>query len=204
MTTQTESQASSEHRAGWSGLVHWNGPKVGQLLLGALAAGLFTLTFFTRQEISGETWGYWFFARLFAETGEFVAPDRSPLYILYLNGFRWLGYPLSVTAEHFVTGLFVIFGIVAMFRSHLGLGLAIFAALLWYPYLQFAEPPLQQMALACSLWGLVVRRATGVRTGLGPSYALFLAAYMFRSSYVVLILLLLVFLLVLELSFVLH
>ncbi len=160
------------------------------LLLGCtVAMFLFILTLFIRQEISGETWGYWYFARIFAESGNFIASDRSPLYTLYLNGFRWLGYPTSVTVEHIATSLIMITGIVAMFRSYIGLGLAIFAALLWSPFLQFAEPPVQQLALSSALWGLVVRRSADSRIGMGTSHALFLAAYMFRSSYIVLVLL---------------
>jgi hypothetical protein len=166
-----------------------NGRSLVLLFSAAVALGMFAFTLLSRQEIGGETWGYWFFARVFAESGDFIAADRSPLYTLYLNGFRWLGYPTSVTVERLATGLIMMSGIVLMFRSFMGLGLAVFAALLWIPFLQFTEPPVQQLALAFSLMGLVVRRSTDGRNGLGASYALFLMAYMFRGSYVVLILL---------------
>ena len=60
-------------------------------VIGVVSIAAAILTLFKQQEISGESWGYWFFARVFADTGEFVAADRSPLYTLYLNGCRWLG-----------------------------------------------------------------------------------------------------------------
>ena len=177
------------HNALRSALNGLNGRSLVLLLSAAVALGMFAFTLLSRQEIGGETWGYWFFARVFAESGDFIAADRSPLYTLYLNGFRWLGYPTSVTVERLATGLMMMSGIVLMFRSFMGLGLAVFAALLWIPFLQFAEPPVQQLALAFSLMGLVVRRSTDGRNGLGASYALFLMAYMFRGSYVLFILL---------------
>jgi hypothetical protein len=63
-----------------------NGRSLVLLLSAAVALGMFAFTLLSRQEISGETWGYWFFARYFAETGDFISADRSPLYTLYLNG----------------------------------------------------------------------------------------------------------------------
>lgn len=144
-----------------------------------------SLTLFNHWEISGETWLYWLFARIFAESGRFIILDRSPLYTLYLSGFRWLGYPDCVTAEYLVTSFIVVAGMVALFKPYIGLGLSVFGALLWMPFLQVAEPPVQKMALACSCWGLVARRGQGDRFGLALFYALFTAAYMFRSTYVI-------------------
>ena len=73
----------------------------------AIPVVLITITLFSNWETSGEGWSYWFFARVFSETGDFIANDRSPIYTLYLNAFRWLGYPNSVTVEHIFTSISV-------------------------------------------------------------------------------------------------
>ena len=156
---------------------------------GAIIAvvGAVVLSLFNHWEMGGETWGYWFFARVFEETGKFVILDRSPLYTLYLSVFRGLGYPLSVTVEYLVTSAIMIAAIVALFKRYFGLGVAIFAVILWIPFLQTAEPPVQKLALACSCLAIAVRRTEGDSFQLALSYALFGIAYMFRSSYIVVI-----------------
>ena len=157
------------------------------ILESCAAIFVFSLALFTHQETSGEGWSYWFFARIFSETGEFVANDRSPIYTLYLNLFRWLPYPLSINSEHIISSLFALSGIVILAKSFVSTRLSIFIALLWFPYLQFAEPPVQKIALSFSLWGLFFRRQQDNQAGLPISYCLFLLSYMFRSSYLVLL-----------------
>lgn len=144
------------------------------------------LSLFRHWEMSGESWVYWFFARIFKETGKFIVIDRSPLYVLYLNAFQWMGYPYSVIAELIVTSLITTVSFVILFKRYLGLLPAIFAALAWLPYLQAAEPPVQMLALACSCWG-VVARLEHKSSGKIISYAFFMLAYLFRSSYFIMI-----------------
>ena len=74
------------------------------------------LTLFRHWEPTGETWGYWFFARVFAETGKFIIFDRSPLCVLYLNLFRWIGYPASVTLESIATLFLVSGSLIILFK----------------------------------------------------------------------------------------
>lgn len=142
---------------------------------------------FSNWEIGGETWGYWYFARVFAETGGFIVPDRGSLYTLYLNLFTWLPYPASVTAEYLVTTSITVMALVAFFRPYLGIWLALLAACFWIPYLQTAEPPVQKLALASSLIGVLLRENKSDRFGVTSSYAFFGLAYMFRGSYALLI-----------------
>ena len=83
----------------------------------------------------------WFFARVFAETGKFIVLDRSPLHMLYLNLFQWMGYPISVIVEHIVTSLIVILALICLFKRYFGLILATFVSLLWIPFLtKYSEP----------------------------------------------------------------
>ena len=147
------------------------------------------LTLLTHREVDAETWGYWMFARIFSDTGTFVTPDRSPLYTLYLNAFLWLGYSGAAMAEHVVTSLAILGAITGFFRRYLGLGIALLAALLWLPFLQASSPPVQGLALACSLWSLVLRRREKESTALAGSYALLAVAYMLRPSYLIFIVL---------------
>lgn len=147
------------------------------------------LSLFAHWEMGGETWVYWLSARIFSDTKRFTVLDRSPLYALYLNLFRWLGYPTSVTAEYLVTAFITVIALVILFRPYLGLGLSVFAALLWIPFLQVSEPPVQKLALACSCLGLAVRRRAISRFSYSVSYFLLILAYMFRSTYIILLLL---------------
>ena len=151
------------------------------------------LTIFRHWEPSGETWGYWLFARIFSEMGKFVIIGRSPIYILYLNLFSWLGFPLAVTAEYIVTSLILGSCLVVFFRRYIGLFWAVLAVVLWIPFFQSAEPPVQKLALACACLAIVVRDPKLNRSRLAISYALFVIAYMLRSSYIIFIIFFLVY-----------
>ena len=158
-------------------------------MAGSAVVAAVALSMLNQWEMTPEAWGYWFFARVFAESGRFIVPDRSPLYTLYLNGFRWLGYPDSVTAEYLVTSLFSVISLVVLFRPYLGLGLAVFSAVLWIPFLQqVAEPPVQRIALALMCWAVVARQTKDNRFCMAVSYALLGLAYMFRPTSIVAVL----------------
>ena len=145
------------------------------------------ISMFKNWEITGESWGYWFFARVLGEGGGFVVFGRSPLYTLYLNAFRWIGYPNSVTIEYVVTTLITVMALVLLFKRYFGLWLAVFAALLWIPYLQVMEPPVQKLALAFSCLAVVVRLEGKISFRYSLFYALLVIAWMFRPTYVILI-----------------
>ena len=152
-----------------------------------ISAGL-ALTLFRHWEPSGETWGYWLFARIFAESGRFIILDRSPLYILYLNMFRWLGYPLAVIVEYLVTSLILAVSLIVLLKRYSGLFLAVFAVILWLPFFQVADPPVQKLALALSCLAVAARSSTKAnRFKLAVSYALLGCAYMLRSTYIIFI-----------------
>ena len=156
----------------------------------AIMAGLAAIvaTLLSQWQMSDESWGYWFFARILGETGEFIIPDRSPIYTLYLNAFRWLGYPASVNAEYFVTSVIVVTALVALLKRYMGIGWAAFAVILWIPFMQVAEPPVQKLALACACWALVTRLSGRSRFSVVSSYAMLVLACMFRVTYSTMIL----------------
>ena len=157
-------------------------------IISVIFAGIW-LTMFSHFEMGGESWGYWYFARVFAETGKFIIMDRGPLYVLYLNLFRWLGYPLSVSVEFFMTSLIVVVSLIVFFRRYLGLALAVFSSLLWLPFLQTTEPPVQGLALALSCLAMSARNKSGGRFCVSLSYCLFFLAYTLRSIYIIFIVL---------------
>lgn len=141
-----------------------------------------------RWEMTAEAWLYWLFARIFSETYMFTIPDRSPLYVLYLNLFTWIGYPTSVTVQYLVSGTFAIGSIAVLFRKFFGLRMAVFAVLLWIPYLlQFTESPVLMMSLGVACLAVVTRQNGTSRLHLATSYALFGVAAMLRPTYVVVI-----------------
>ena len=158
-------------------------------LVVAIAGAGIAVSLFTRTPISNENWGYWLFSRIFAETGTFITPDRSPLYTLYLNGFRWLGYPNALTAEYLVSISIVTISFVSLFKRYLGLPLAVFTALLWVPFLQQAAPAVQPLAMACSFWAMALRRSDNPRWKFAGSYAFLILASMLRFSYIIFVLL---------------
>ncbi len=141
------------------------------------------ITLFAHWEPSGETWGYWFFSRIFTETGKFIAPDRSPLYTLYLFLFRWMDYPLSVTAEYVVTTFVTLLSLIVLFRRYLRMKFLLLAVILWIPFLQISEPPVLKLALACSCFAVFLRENKPNRFKYACSYALLIFAYMFRGTY---------------------
>ncbi|MFA5147142.1 MAG: hypothetical protein WC515_07200 [Candidatus Omnitrophota bacterium] len=152
-----------------------------------LALSGIAFTLFARWEPGGESWGYWLFARIFAETGKFIVVDRSPLYILYLNLFRWMGYPLEVIVEYCVTFMIAAVSFIALFKRYAGLVGASFAFVLWMPFFQMAEPHTQQLALASACLAVVARGDATKRSRMALSYALLLFAYMIRYNYLLLV-----------------
>ena len=151
------------------------------------------LSLFNRWEPCGESWGYWLFARIFSEEGRFIVLDRSPLYTLYLQIFLWLSYPYSVIVEYTVTTSITVFALVSLLKRCISIWIALFAALLWVPYLQTAEPPVQKLALACICFAVIVRSSNGNRFRCASFYALLFLAYLFRSTYISFIVLFLVY-----------
>ncbi len=141
------------------------------------------LSLFRHWEPSGETWGYWAFSRILAETGRFIISDRSPAYVTYLLLFQWLPFPVSVATEYFVSTGIVITSLIIFFRPLLGLSMAIFAVILWIPFLQVAEPPPQKLALALSLFAVMLRNKRPSSFHISTSYALLILCYLLRSTY---------------------
>ncbi len=157
-------------------------------LLGtALAITAATLVVsFRHWEPGRETWGYWWFARLFAETHRFPILDKAPLYVVYLNAFRWLEFPHSLDVETIVTLSVLIASLVFCLMPYLGISLATFTGVVWLPFLESAEPPPQKLAFACVCVALGLRERGGKNT---YAYALLVAAILFRSTYGVYLLL---------------
>lgn len=144
------------------------------------------LSLFQHWEPNTDMWGYWFFARIFGETGKFIIIQRSPPYILYLNLFRFLGFPTSTDIEYIVTTLFTIFAITILFKSYIGTFISLFAVILWLPYMQVAEPPIQKIALALSALGIILHQSKNLnRFKKSSSYAALLLSSLFRPIYII-------------------
>ena len=159
--------------------------KFGMLIAAFILLSGIVLSLFRHWEPSGEGQLYWLFARIFSETGDFVIMGRSPLYVLYLNIFRWLGYPQAIIAEYVVTSFIVTGSLVILLRKYIGLSWAVFAVLLWIPFFQIGEPPVQKLGLACMCLAVAVRDQKLNRFRIASSYALAAMAYMFRTAYLV-------------------
>lgn len=163
------------------------------IFLSILALTAITVTLFQHREFTIESWGYWFFARILAETGKFTLIERSPPYIIYLNLFRIFPYPYSVILEYIVTTFIAVIGIAYIFKPYLGRLLSFFAAIIWIPFMQVSEPPVQKIALLLSGLGIYLRIHKKDRYGTCLSYSLLILACLFRMTYFVFILIFITF-----------
>jgi hypothetical protein len=134
-------------------------------------------------EMGGESWNYWFFARVLSEGGGFAITDRSPLYILYLNLFVWMGYPYSVILEYIVSTSSVSIILFVLLRRYMNISLAVFAAVIWLTFISSVEPPVQKLALGASCLAIIIRRDNKTRFSISMSYAFLLCSWMFRITY---------------------
>lgn len=140
---------------------------------------------FNHWEPRGESWGYWTFLRIFSQTGQFIIPDRSPAYVLYLNLFSWLGYPNEIIAEYFVSSLIAAVSLVILFRRYLSWPWLTLAVILWIPFLQVGEPPVQKLALACACFAVALRETNPSRFRIAFSYSFLALSIMFRGTSVI-------------------
>lgn len=146
------------------------------------------LSMFLNWEIGGETWGYWYFSEILKETGDFIVFDRSPIYILYLNLFNWLDYPYSVNIEYVFTTSICSFALFLFSRVFLNFPASIIAACICIPFMQISEPPVQKLALAFTLFSLLVRLNGDNRKKIAASYTFLIIAYCFRQTYLLFLL----------------
>src|SRR3989338_5264861 len=157
------------------------------LLCCLISAVAILLTLFQHWEISTESWGYWFFSRVLTETGKFLNLQRSPPYTIYVSLFRPLGYPNSVILEYIVTTFLTVAGIAFIFKPYLGPVLSFLAAIVWIPYMQVSEPPVQKIALVVNGLAVYLRIRKKDRFSIATSYALLLLTYLIRPTYFVFI-----------------
>ena len=140
-------------------------------------------------EPGGESWGYWFFAKEFIESGDFIISGRSPLYTLYLQLFYWIGYPISFHVEWFVSSLIVGYALYMLLQLKVDKIYALIATILWLPLLRYSEPTPQSLALAMSCFAFTIRVSlSGLHSKrfiFSISYVLLIMAYMFRPTYIV-------------------
>jgi len=151
------------------------------------------LSMFSNWEMGGETWGYWYFAQIFKNTGNFIIFDRSPIYVLYLNLFNWLDYPYSVNIEYIFTTSICSYALFLFSRKFLNIPTSLIACCICIPFIQIAEPPVQKLALAFTIFSLLIRFNEDNRKAIMISYAFLLIAYCFRQTYLLFILVFLIF-----------
>lgn len=150
------------------------------------------LSLFNHWEPSHETWGYWTFARILWETGEFIITDRSPLYVTYLLLFRWLPFPVSIITEYLISTAITVTVLLLFFSSYIGRKLATVGAILSIPVLQMTEPPVQKLALAISMGALLLRKGRPSPIRISVFYALLGVCSLLRSTYLIMLLVFLI------------
>ena len=151
------------------------------------------LSMFSNWEMGRETWGYWYFSEILKNTGDFVIFDRSPIYVLYLNLFNWLEYPYSVNIEYIFTTSICSYALFLFSRKFLNIPASIIAACVFIPFIQIADPPVQKLALAFTIFSLLMRFDGYNRKAIMISYAFLMIAYCFRQTHLLFILVFLIF-----------
>ena len=118
------------------------------MLLGLLGAVL-------PYEPTGESWGYWHFAKeLFAGNG-FGPIDRSPLYTIYLQLFSLVPGVHSLKTESIITPLIGSIGLFTWAKYYFGSINAYLYSALAYPLLLSLEPTSQSLGLALVVCGFL-------------------------------------------------
>lgn len=144
---------------------------------------------FGHYEAGGESWGYWFFANELKEGNGFVIPSRAPIYTAYLQLFNWIVHPYSFIIEWFVTSLITGYSVYLLLKIKLSAWYSLAAIILWLPFIRYNEPPVQSLALAVTCLAFVIRSDLNTthnnRFKFSASYALLIMAYMFRVTYIV-------------------
>jgi hypothetical protein len=148
---------------------------------------IITLVFlFSHQEIHGENYYYWFFTKVFLESGQFPVFDRSPLTVLYLAPFYVLDFPNNVLAESTLRILIIAVSLYLFVRLITNPIISSVAVLIWLPYILDAAPFGQNLALA------TVLIATWYRIQYSEFsfcyfYALLIVAFLFRIDFIIFI-----------------
>ena len=88
-------------------------------------------------EIGGESWTSWSAARVLRDTFGFPVFSLGPFYILYLNIFLPLGYPLAVKTEFILTHLFVYVVIYYLLKRKMPCWIALLLSLAWIPLITY-------------------------------------------------------------------
>ena len=91
-------------------------------------------------EPSAESWKQWAAASILKDTGGFPVFSLGPLYVLYLQLFSYLSYPLSMQLEYVLTHLFAAVAIYLLLRSYLRQRYALLLTIAWIPHLAVIEP----------------------------------------------------------------
>lgn len=172
-------------------------PSSGLYLVTAMAviAGITFLGLLLPWEAGGESWGYWFFAKLLTEGDGFVMSDRGPIYTLYLFPFLSIPYPLTMAVESFLTTFLCALALTVFLRERLGMAMATFFSVIWIPFFQQNEPSTQALALACLCVALALRYSllSSAPRHLAVSYALLILAILFRPNFGVFIIFILAY-----------
>jgi len=88
-------------------------------------------------EVGGESWTSWSAARVLRDTFGFPVFSLGPFYILYLNIFLPLGYPLAVKTEFILTHLFVYVVIYYLLKRKMPCWIALLLSLAWIPLITY-------------------------------------------------------------------
>jgi hypothetical protein len=90
-------------------------------------------------ETGGESWKAWAAAKILSDTGEWQVFSKGPLYLLYLQIFYILDYPLSIRIEYAITNFFSIISIYYMLIKYVTKKYAVVLTIGWIPLIAVTE-----------------------------------------------------------------
>ena len=140
--------------------------------------------FISLDYFSGEQYGYWYFNKIF--TNEYLYPDisRSPVYVIYLTLFNWLGTPYNYLTESIITNLILCISLFYLFRKKYNnfyifliivLSIGFFFNLIPYP---------QALALSFLNFALILRTKKNFISDI-LAYLLIILAIYCRITYII-------------------
>ena len=133
----------------------------------------------------GETWGYWYFSKILAQTGEFIIFDRSPLYVSILTFLNTIKYPLNIIIHNAVLAIIISASFLYLCKGYA-----------WWPIIFIlsagftietikSEPPTLGLAMALLNFSIGIRLWGMSSNKIFHSYILMIISFLIRPNFIV-------------------
>lgn len=119
-----------------------------QNLFGFFLVIFFILLSSQKYYFNGENLGYWYFAKQFINSFDFVIKDRSPLYTVYISPLTLLDYPYNLYTEYLVNRTILFLSFFLFFKEYLNIKFIFLIFIIWTPFFNVVIPEPQIIAMS--------------------------------------------------------